>query len=408
MRVDGARLRDDLERLAGFGRNDGGGVDRASFSTADRDARDWLASRCEEAGIGYREDAVGNVFMRLDGPDAPAVWTGSHLDAVPDGGMFDGALGVVAALECLRCLAGSDQELTRPVEAVSFVDEEGAYLSLLGSTAVARGLDEDTVRSAVGRDGEPLTEALRRWGLDPDRVGEARVGSGPVHAFVELHIEQSPHLDRSGVPIGVPTVVVGIGRGRVTFEGRADHAGTTPMDDRLDAMRGLGAFLTELPGLPEQVGHGDAVVTCGKLDVAPGAYNIVAERVSAYLDFRAERTDVIDALEEAIRGAAEAAAADHGLDLRYEAGARVHPVELDAGLRELVEDVARGLDLETMRLPSRAGHDAQNMASVTRSAMVFVPSVGGRSHSPAELTRWEDVENGANVLLGTVARLVTS
>jgi beta-ureidopropionase / N-carbamoyl-L-amino-acid hydrolase len=408
MRVDGDRLRADLETLGGFGRNADGGVDRASYSPADREARAWLAERSRQAGLDYREDAIGNAFIRLDGPDAPPVWTGSHIDAVPNGGAFDGALGVIAGLECVRRLAEEGVALARPVEVVAFADEEGGYRSFLGSSAVALGLTIDDLAVARGRDGRPLVEALEAAGYDPARVGEARLPPGAVEAFVELHIEQGPTLEQEGLAIGVVTGIVGVGRGWLRFEGRADHAGTTPMPARHDALRAAAACVARLPEVLERAGAPEGVVTCGQLEAAPGAANVVPAAATVHLDFRAHERATVEAIEAAIVALAEGCAAAGGVSVAYTRESLSDPVPLDAGLQDRIEDAAAALGLASRRLPSGAGHDSQIIAGITRAGMLFVPSRDGRSHSPAEHTGWADCEAGANVLLRVLHDLATA
>jgi hydantoinase/carbamoylase family amidase len=407
VQVDAERLRADLETLASFGRNAEGGIDRASFTPADRRARAWLAERARSAGMSYEEDPAGNVMITLDGPAASAVWVGSHIDAVPNGGMFDGALGFIAGLEGLRRLREDGVALARPVRLVAFADEEGAYVSLLGSRAVAQGLVRSDLDGVVGRDGREVVTVLDEAGIDPDGVAAARIEPGDIHAYVELHIEQGATLEQDGVDIGVVTGIVGIGRGRVVFTGRPDHAGTTPMKRRRDALRAAGAFVTRLPDAIEAASAPEAVITCGKLDVEPGALNVVPHEVTAHLDFRSLERGDLEAIEGAASSLAEECAAPFEVDAAYQRLEFVDGTPLDDGLQQLIEDTATALGFSHRRMPSGAGHDAQLMATVTAAGMLFVPSVEGRSHSPLERTEWSDVTRGANVLLGVLRALAT-
>ncbi|MHA6616038.1 allantoate amidohydrolase [Pseudonocardia sp. DLS-67] len=411
--VSPARLRRDLEHVAGYGATASGGVGRTSFSAADRQVRAWLAGECERAGLALRTDGIGNVFARLDAPGAPPgtppVWAGSHLDSVPEGGRFDGALGSLAALEVVRRLAEERVPLRRPVEAVVFADEEGNYHHLLGSTALARGFAADELDGLRGRDGDRLVDALRGMGWDGWEVGAATrtaARAGDVHAYVELHIEQGSVLEAAGAAIGVVTAIVGMGGGLLEFRGRQDHAGTTPMPMRKDALRGAGELLVRLPDLARSVGE-HAVVTCGIVRVEPGGANVVPGLVRMSLDFRDPERERLLALEEAVVTAARDAADRHGLEVGYTRESITDPVPLDPRMQDLVASVAAAQGLPTRQLPSGAGHDAQNVARFAPAGMIFVPSVGGRSHAPAELSTWEDVEAGANVLLGAVHALAT-
>jgi N-carbamoyl-L-amino-acid hydrolase len=408
--VSAARLRRDLEHVAGYGGTSSGGVGRTSFSEADRQVRAWLVDECEQAGLALRTDGIGNVFMRLEAHDAaagtPPVWAGSHLDSVPEGGRFDGALGSLAALEVLRRLAEEDVPLRRPVEAVVFADEEGNYHHLLGSTAVAHGFAADELAGLRGRDGDRLVDALQGMGWDLGAATRTAVRPGGVHAYVELHIEQGSVLESAGARIGVVTAIVGMGGGHVEFRGRQDHAGTTPMPMRRDALRGAADLLVRLPEVARSVSE-TAVATCGILHVEPGGANVVPGLARVQLDFRDSDRERILELEEAIVAAARDVAARHDLEVSYTRESITDPVPLNPRMQDLVAAKAADQDLKTLWLPSGAGHDAQNVARLAPTGMIFVPSVEGRSHSPAELSTWEDIEAGANVLLATVHALAT-
>ncbi len=404
------RLRRDLEHVAGYGATASGGVGRTSFSAADRQVRAWLADECAKAGLTLRTDGIGNVFIRVEAPGVPTgtapVWTGSHLDSVPEGGRFDGALGSLAALEVARRLVEDDVPLRRPVEVVVFVDEEGSYHHLLGSTAITRDFTAGELAEVRGRDGDRLVEALAAMGWDVDAATRTAVRPGDVHAYVELHIEQGSVLETAGARIGVVTAIVGLGGGQLEFRGRQDHAGTTPMPLRRDALRGAGDLLARLPEVARSVSD-TAVVTCGILHVEPGGANVVPGLARLQLDFRDPDRERLLQLEEAIVAAAREAAERHDLQVDYTRESITDPVPMDPRLQDLVETTAAAQGMQTLRMASGAGHDAQNMARLAPTGMIFVPSVQGRSHSPAELTAWEDIEAGANVLLAMVHTLAT-
>jgi beta-ureidopropionase / N-carbamoyl-L-amino-acid hydrolase len=408
VRVDAGRLTGDLSALSAFGRTLSGGVSRTSYSAADGLARDWLAARCADAGFSVRVDGLGNIFARLTPAGAdrslPAVWTGSHLDSVPNGGMLDGALGVVGALECLRRLKEEQVALRRPVQLVVFADEEGCYSHLLGSTGLALGLTRQELAARRGRDGGELLAALAAAGLDPDAAASTRLDPADVHAFVELHIEQGPVLESGGIDIGVVTSIVGIGGALVEFIGRADHAGTTPMQARQDALQAAAEFLVSLPEAAAAASD-HAVITCGLISVAPGATNVVPGSAALQLDFRDVSMTLLEMLQDKIVNRAESAAARCSVTAKLSFDNMVRPVTLDAGIEAAIEDAARNFRYSTCRMPSGAGHDTQNMARITRAGMIFVPSVNGRSHTPEESTKAADLERGANVLLETVTKL---
>lgn len=404
------RLRHDIEQVAQFGRTASGGVGRASFSTADRQVRAWLAHQCEQAGLALRTDGIGNVFVRVEATGAPAgtpaVWTGSHLDTVPEGGRLDGVLGALAGLEVARRLVEENVPLRRPVEVVVFADEEGSYHHLLGSTALVRDFTAEQLDVIRGRDGDRLVDALCAMGWDPRQATSTSISAGDVHAFVELHIEQGCVLESCGAQIGVVTAIVGIGGGQLEFRGRQDHAGTTPMNVRRDALRGAAELLVRLADVARSVSD-TAVVTCGILDVEPGGANVVPGVARLQLDFRDPDPRRLLDLEAAVVDAAREVAAQQGLEVAYVRDSITDPVPLHPVLQDLVESIAARQGLSALRLPSGAGHDAQNMAKLAPTAMVFVPSIDGRSHCPAESTAWDDIERGANVLLEAVHALTT-
>lgn len=402
------RLRRDLEQVSRFGATDQpGGVTRTSFSPADHQVRGWLADQADHCGLAMRTDGIGNVFLRLPGGgDGVPVWLGSHLDSVPEGGAFDGALGSLAALEAARRLVEEQVPLRRPVEVVVFADEEGNYHHLCGSTGLVRDYAPEELARLRGRDGDRLVDALALMGWDPQAATRTALPPGSVHSFLELHIEQGAVLETRGVQIGVVTGIVGLGGGELVFTGRQDHAGTTPMPLRRDPLRGAAELLLRLPELTAAVSDA-AVATCGIITTEPGATNVVPGLCRLWLDFRDPDRDRLLALEQAIVAAAEQVADRHGLTIAYQRDSITDPVRLDGRMQQLVESAAAGLGLSTLRMPSGAGHDAQNLARLAPTGMIFVPSVAGRSHSPAELTSWEDVENGGNVLLAAAHQLAT-
>jgi hydantoinase/carbamoylase family amidase len=404
--VNGGRLAADLQELSEFGRQPAGGISRTSYSPADLRARAWFAERCASAGLTVRADGLGNIFARLTpagaDPSLPAVWTGSHLDSVPEGGAYDGAVGVLTGLECLRRLAEEQVALRRPVQLVVFADEEGCYHHLLGSTGLTRGLSSEQLAARVGRDGTRLVDALAQAGFDP--AAAAVIDPAEVHAYVELHIEQGPVLEASGTSIGVVTSIVGIGGGTVRFAGRGDHAGTTPMPARRDALRAAAHFVVRLQEAAAAVSE-QAVITCGLISVTPGATNVVPAAAEVELDFRDTASSRMRALADGIVQAARAAGEQCDVTSEVRFDDTVEPVQLDAGIQDVVEQAAAELGYSTRRMPSGAGHDAQNMARIARAGMIFVPSVAGRSHVKEEYSTPEDLERGGNVLLETLVRL---
>jgi beta-ureidopropionase / N-carbamoyl-L-amino-acid hydrolase len=336
-------------------------------------------------------------------PGARTLMLGSHLDSVPRGGRYDGALGVVCALETLRSVKDAGLDLPVALEAVDFTDEEGTLIGTLGSWAVAGALSSEILEAPRGgRD--LLVSELARMGLTEEGMLSARRDRASLAGYLELHVEQGPVLERAGVDIGIVTGIIGASSFQVVFEGEARHAGTTPMEARRDAAVGAAAFVLGVRETAVQEFPG-TVATVGDIAVEPGAYNVVPGRVRLRVECRSLDGSELDALEQALTDRARAEAAAHGLEVVVARVGRSEPVPTDERLRLACERAADALGLSHVRLPSGAGHDAQALAAATPSAMVFVPSVGGVSHDPSEQTRWEDCVNGANVLLNAAVEL---
>jgi beta-ureidopropionase / N-carbamoyl-L-amino-acid hydrolase len=397
--ADAKRLHADFLALADIGATAGGGVSRTTFSDAHLQARSWFLKRAAEAGLEPRVDAAGNHSAVLAGEsaDGRTLLIGSHLDTVPEGGQFDGALGVLAALEAVRAVKDAGVRLPVALEAIDFTDEEGSLVGLLGSRAVAGALTDDMLDSPrAGK--KRLLAGLTRAGVSQNQLKDARRARRALAGYLELHIEQGPLLEHHRVDIGVVTAISCSRSFRLVFEGAARHAGTTPMTSRRDALLGAARFAllvheTIVARFPGCVG------TVGGIDVEPSVFNVVPARARLLLELRAPASEQVDALEAELFVAAQRAAALDGLGLTIERVGQWDPVKLDAEVQLVIERAAHDLGLSTLRLVSGAGHDAQALAPMTRTGMIFVPSVGGISHDPAEETSWLDCVNGANVLL---------
>jgi N-carbamoyl-L-amino-acid hydrolase len=401
LRVDADRLRADFEALAAIGATADGGVDRPALGPVHLAARAWFLERARAAGLETRVDAAGNHSAVLPGaPGARTLLLGSHLDSVPNGGRFDGALGVVAALEVLRTVQDAGLRPTVTLEAIDFTDEEGTLVGLLGSHAVA-GLLQPEALGAPRGGREALVAALARAGLVEERLADARRDPASLAGYLELHIEQGPVLEAAGADIGIVTGIVGSRSFRLAFAGAAAHAGTTPMDARRDAAVGATRFVA---AVPELVPAG-CVATVGSIEVEPGAFNVVPARARVSLEFRSLEPERLDALERTLLDRARAEADRAGLELQVEPVGRWEPTPLDPQVRAAIAHAASELGLRSLELPSGAGHDAQALARVTRSGMLFVPSRAGVSHQPAEHTDWDDCVDGADVLLGAALEL---
>ncbi len=408
----------DLEAIAQIGllsSEAGGGRDRRPFSPAHRQARAYFMQAARDAGLSVHVDPAGNVSARLpaDRPDAPTLLMGSHLDTVPHGGPYDGALGVVAGLEVLRVLAENDLPRRYALEVVDFTDEEGRFGDFFGSRALSGQLTAEQVRAFLERaTAYPQDlEAARAeipGGLAVDAVLQARRPPESLAGYLELHIEQGPRLERAGVPIGVVTAIFGRRSWLVTFFGRPDHAGTTPMDLRADALVAAAHFVQALPTWVRQF-VAEGVATCGNVQVRPGVYNVVPGQVTVWVEARAASLAELDRLEEGVRELArQAAQAEGPVTCQIQATARSEPTPMDPEMREVLHRAAAARGLAALDLPSGAGHDAQMLARITPTGMIFVPSVGGRSHCPEEFTHPEDLVAGARVLLEAVIRLAVT
>jgi N-carbamoyl-L-amino-acid hydrolase len=404
VRINFSRLERDLHELGAIGRTPEGGVSRPSWSDADMQARRWLMERIRAAGMEARTDTAGNVFGRWQ-PGNPAVLVGSHIDSVPNGGMFDGALGVLAGLECLRRIKEEGVRLRYPLELVAFTDEEGAFGGFFGSYAFTGVLKRENIPRIRDSKGVRILEAMARRGIDAMQAPAAARDPKEIRAFVELHIEQGPVLERQRIPIGVVETIVGIRRFGITFRGRADHAGTTPMTERRNALLGAADLVLKGHALILAEGTPASRVTVGILQLKPAVANIVPAEACLTYELREQSVEMLQTLEERTRALTAEVASTWGLDVSIETILEVDPVRVAEEVKSAIVAAAGELGLKAQSLPAMAGHDAQVVGRVAKAGMILVPSKEGRSHSPREFTSDEDVERGANVLLLTLLNL---
>ena len=403
--VDEARLSSLVERLGRVGAHRGGGIIRPLYSPAWREAQGLVAAMMRDAGLSVREDAVGNVFGRLVGDTAgPVLMTGSHIDTVVHGGAYDGALGVLSAIVAVQACAAAGGTPRRTVEVVSLCEEESSrfHANYFGTRSILGLVAEDEPTQLVDLDGVTLAEAARSVGLDPARFGEAR--REDFDTFLELHIEQGRTLVDSGVEIGVVDIITGFVWLEVVVEGRTDHAGATAMANRRDALQAAARMVTAVEGVAVAQGH-PAVATTGVLRVHPGGANIVPGRVEFTIDVRHPDLDVLDRMVTTMREQCAAVATEREVEVTLTLVKKTPPHTLDLGLRAVLQQAADTCGATWRELPSGAGHDAQTMGTRVAAAMLFVPSVDGRSHSPAELSTPHDCARGASVL-ATALRLL--
>jgi hydantoinase/carbamoylase family amidase len=389
----------DLEEAAQIGA-DRGGVSRFAWTPELARANEWLIARLEELGLATETDAAGNVFGRWEEGLGSAVLIGSHLDTVPCGGRFDGALGVVAALEAVRALKREGATLRRPLWLVSFNDEEGSRFQtgMLGSRAFVGDVDlEDWRRRGVA-------DAMGEAGFDFDRLADAHAVDR-VGVYLELHIEQGPVLEQEGVDIGVVTAIAGLLGFRVRLIGEANHAGTTPMAARRDALVGAARVILALRD--EARAHADMTANVGMCTVEPGGFNVIPGLAEFTVDVRGTDADAFARAEAFVRKTVEEVAKEEQLGLEVVETHRKPPTPLDPELQELLASSAAEEGASVRRMASGAGHDAMVLAKRVPAAMLFVPSRGGISHSPEEFTPAEQCELGARVMTRAVRSLVT-
>ncbi len=399
--ADAGRMASRIEMLSAFGANADGGVDRVAYSEADLAARAWAMDLMRAQGLqDVRIDAGGNILARRPGtmPGAKPIMFGSHIDSVPGGGNYDGDVGVIAALEVIDLLNAADIETRSPLDVVIFSNEEGG---LVGSLALTGAMTPETldVMSAAGL---AIRDGLKKIGGDPDRIDRDVVKPGALKAFLEVHIEQGAILDEEDVDIGVVEGIVGIEWWDVTITGVANHAGTTPMNKRNDALLAAGKLIQTVNTIALET-PGRHVATVGRIKAFPGAPNVIPGRVEMSLEIRDLETAKIENLFDKIERASGKLAKEAGVSIVFDRiDVASHPALTDESIRAKIAAAAQGLGLSYKLMPSGAGHDAQDMARVAPTGMIFVPSVAGVSHSPKEFTEARDMANGANVLARTI------
>jgi N-carbamoyl-L-amino-acid hydrolase len=407
--VDAARLRRRLEQLSAFGRPPQGtfdsGVSRVAYSDADISARAWLLGEMRGAGLEPRIDAAGNIFARWGTENGqPPILFGSHIDSVPSGGNFDGDLGSLAALEVMQACQAAGVTSRRPFEMVVWAHEESTAFGR--GTAASRIVAGDLTAGVLDQEWNGLrrADALRRIGGDPARIEQAVRTKDAWHSYLELHIEQGGTLDRAGVPIGIVEGIVAIHRYDVDVTGFANHAGTTPMDERQDALQAASLLVLAVREMVT-ARQGRQVGTVGRLEVEPNSPNVVPGRVRLSVEFRDLSEATLIALGEELRARADRIARESRTTITATLATTNPAAPAHSGVQAVIERAAGAAGLAARRLPSGAGHDAQMIAALCPMGMIFVPSIGGISHSPKERTGWDDCARGAAVLLGAVMEL---
>lgn len=402
LHIQPERIEQHIIELSAFGKNPEGGVSRVAFSQADLDGREYVNTLMVQAGLQVRVDPAGNMIGYREGSeDLPPIMLGSHIDSVPGGGNYDGDVGVISAIEVAQVLHDNAVTTRHPLEVVVFADEEGG---LTGSRGMSGQLSVEAL-SVVSHSGLTIGEGISQIGGDPKRLAEATRNPGEIAAYLELHIEQGATLDDEDIDIGVVTGIVGIKWWDITVNGMANHAGTTPMNKRHDALLSAAELIQAVNRVITQT-PGNQVGTVGRIRAEPGAPNVIPGKVVMSLEIRDLSEAVIISMYQQIEQAAADIAATNGTTITFhDIDVDARPALTDDRIQTLIDTAAGQLGLSSRRMPSGAGHDAQDIAKIAPIGMVFVPSIGGISHSPKEFTPAQDMANGANVLLQTLLAL---
>lgn len=401
--INGDRLNDSINRLARIGKQPSGSICRIAFTPETLQARYLVQQWMIEAGLAPRIDAAGNLIGRYAGcfEDAPALGTGSHIDTVPSGGKFDGVLGVLGGIEVVRTLRDHQIRLNHPIEVIAFTDEEN---TMIGCQAMAGTVLADSPERYRAKSGEPIQDCLEAIGGNWDEIRTAKRSRSDLAAFVELHVEQGAVLERTGHQIGVVQGVVGIQRQAITITGQANHAGTTPMDMRQDALVAAAQIVLAVQAIALKM-PSQPVATVGYMDVLPNAVNIVPGKVELTVDMRDLYTDCLDEMLQLLHQEIQAIAIATHTQIEIRPLLCVEPTLAANSIQQTITTVCQQLGLSSHSMPSRAGHDSLEIGRITDMGMIFVPSQAGVSHSEAEYTSPEQCTQGATVLLHTLMAL---
>ena len=403
------RISENLDTLKQFTATPGNGCTRLPFTKEARDAVNYLKTVMEEAGLEVWEDAAGNVLGVLKGEDenAPCVMMGSHYDSVTNGGDYDGIAGAVCAIEVARQLKDRGITPKRNFVAVGFCDEEGLRFGTgyFGSGAMLGNRDVAYCKNFKDTNGISIYDAMKSYGLDPEKIEDAKWPEGSIGEFLELHIEQGPVLDAEKIQLGLVDCIVGIQRYMVTVHGRADHAGTTPMDMRLDAVDAATKVISKIPDWAREKGAG-TVATTGYIKTTPGGMNIVAEKVEFTVDIRSINNDYINDITSKIRAALDYETEKMGGSYEMDNKLTITPVDLSEEMLQIMEDDCKEKGYSCKRLPSGAGHDALEIGQVLPTVMLFVPSKDGRSHCPVEHTEHSEFAKASVIMNGLAKNLL--
>jgi len=402
------RIKKDIEELAKFNSSNEGGLTRFSLTEEDRMAREYLKDQLGKLNVKIYEDNAGTLFARREGtdPDAPVIMIGSHFDSVKNGGNFDGPAGVVMALEIFRALEENNIKTKFPLEFVAMIEEEGGRFGsvVFGSRAMAGLVDLAQLERNKDKDGVTMAQALREFGFEPEKIAETKRNREDVKAFIELHIEQGPILENEGKDVGIVDFIVGINEFKIQVNGRPDHAGTTPMNMRADALGVASKAISEIDSYPEPENNG-TVATVGVLEIKPGAANIVPAQAVFTVDIRSKdeasirnvKKKIMDRLDSLTKGTDVTYTVTEMLDVK--------PVKMNEEMVRLFKESAEEKNFSYRNMLSGAGHDAMVMAEVTEVGLIFVPSKDGRSHCKEEWTDYDQLQKGIELIYDTILKL---
>jgi len=402
--INGTRLNERIEKLATIGKDENGGVSRFSYTGTEKEANELVQQWMEEAGLTVQEDAVGNIIGSLEGTeDLPVIVLGSHIDTVPNGGKYDGALGVLTAIEVAHSLKDHGKRLKHPIKIISFKDEEGTRFGfgMIGSRAIAGTLTENDLEHEDDN-GVTIKQAIQNFGLEERPLSTAVLEN--IKLYLEVHIEQGKILESNEVSVGNVTGIAGPLWLQFTLKGLAEHAGTTPMNQRQDALAGASVIISEIENIAKQTDS--TVATVGKLSVKPNGVNVIPEEVQWTVDLRDINEAKRDAVEKNIRQFANREAQKRNLDLTITELQRIAPVPCDETIQQVIkESIDEISQRKIISLPSGAGHDAMQFRNVAPVGMIFVRSKDGISHNPKEFSSESDIEESGRVLYSTLLKV---
>lgn len=402
------RLENDFTALEQYGALENGGFTRIAFTAEDMKARQWLIHAMKEADLTVSIDAFGNIRGRRQGlEDLPPVMIGSHIDTVPEGGNYDGVVGVLAGLEVIRTLNDNNLSTRRPIEVMNFSAEESSRFGVatMGSKVLAGKIDIDTLKRLVDKDGMSLYDALIECDYAADNIATAAVAPGQIHAFIEMHIEQGPVLENKKCSVGIVTSIAAPTRFKVKIEGRADHSGNTPMDMRKDALTAASEITLGVERITSSEAGERTVGTVGYQIISPGAMNVVPGKVELGIDIRDVDMADKDEAVAAVIALMDEISVRRGLKITYQQLCNDEPVALSQRVINTLKTSADEANLANIMMPSGAGHDAMNMARLTDTGMIFIPSIDGVSHNIAECSKIEDICTGTDLLLQATLKL---